>query len=220
LSLVERAASSKDSIVSISLGPNGAPNPAAEGYGGNFSGLAVKLPWDASSQRALMSDLRKAIRDVPDFPRQGILFRDIAPLLRDHLDATLHALDALLTDDEWDEIDALAGVESRGFILGAALAMHRRKGFVLVRKQGKLPPPVVDVAYDLEYGSGVLEMQRGNGRVVLIDDVLATGGTMTAAADLCDRAGFQLRALVALIDLRIVRDYSWRNLRLRAVIEY
>jgi adenine phosphoribosyltransferase len=90
----------------------------------------------------------------------------------------------------------------------------------LVRKQGKLPPPVVDVAYDLEYGSGVLEMQRGNGRVVLVDDVLATGGTMTAAADLCERAGYQLKALVALIDLKIVPDYSWRYLRLRALIEY
>jgi len=167
-----------------------------------------------------MPNLKQAIRDVPDFPRPGILFRDIAPLLRDHFDATIRALDELLTDEEWDEIDALAGVESRGFILGAALAIRRRKGFVLVRKQGKLPPPVVDVAYDLEYGSGVLEMQRGNGRVVLVDDVLATGGTMTAAADLCERAGYQLKALVALIDLRIVPNYSWRNLRLRTSIEY
>jgi adenine phosphoribosyltransferase len=167
-----------------------------------------------------MPDLKQVIRDVPDFPRPGILFRDIAPLLRDHFDGTIRALDALLTDEEWDEVDALAGVESRGFILGAALAIRRRKGFVLVRKQGKLPPPVVDVAYDLEYGSGVLEMQRGNGRVVLVDDVLATGGTMTAAADLCERAGYQLKALVALIDLKIIQDYSWRNLRLRASIEY
>jgi adenine phosphoribosyltransferase len=167
-----------------------------------------------------MPDLKHAIRDVPDFPRPGILFRDIAPLLRDHFDATIQALEVLLTDEEWDEVDALAGVESRGFILAAALAIRRRKGFVLVRKQGKLPPPVVDVAYDLEYGSGILEMQRGNGRVVLVDDVLATGGTMTAAADLCERAGYQLKALLALIDLRIVQDYSWRNLRLRASLEY
>jgi adenine phosphoribosyltransferase len=167
-----------------------------------------------------MPDLKKAVRDVPDFPRPGILVRDIAPLLRDHFDVTIRALDALLTDEEWDEVDALAGIESRGFILGAALAVHRRKGFVLVRKQGKLPPPVVDVAYDLEYGSGVLEMQRGNGRVVLVDDVLATGGTMTAAADLCERAGYQLKALAALIDLKIIQDYSWRNLRLRASIQY
>jgi len=167
-----------------------------------------------------MSNLKQAIRDVPDFPRPGILFRDIAPLLRDHFEATVGALDALLSAQEWHEIDALAGIESRGFILGAALAVRRGKGFVLVRKQGKLPPPVVDVAYTLEYGSGVLEMQRGTGRVVLVDDVLATGGTMAAAADLCDRAGYQLKAIMALIDLRIVQDFSWRNLRLRASVSY
>jgi adenine phosphoribosyltransferase len=167
-----------------------------------------------------MPDLKQAIRDVPDFPRAGILFRDIAPLLRDHFEATVDALDALLSAQEWREVDALAGIESRGFILGAALAHRRQKGFVLVRKQGKLPPPVVDVAYDLEYGSGVLEMQEGRGQVVLVDDVLATGGTMSAAADLCDRAGYQLKALLALIDLRIVPDFSWRNLRLRASIIY
>ena len=167
-----------------------------------------------------MPDLKQAIRNVPDFPRPGILFRDIAPLLRDHFEATVSALDALLSAQEWSEIDALAGIESRGFILGAALAVRKGKGFVLVRKQGKLPPPVVDVAYELEYGSGVLEMQKGRGRVVLVDDVLATGGTMAAAADLCDRAGYQLKAIMALIDLRIVQDFSWRNLRLRASVNY
>jgi adenine phosphoribosyltransferase len=76
------------------------------------------------------------------------------------------------------------------------------------------------VAYDLEYGSGVLEMQRGQGRLMLIDDVLATGGTMTAAADLCERAGYQVQAVVALMDLNIVVNYSWRALRVRAVINY
>jgi adenine phosphoribosyltransferase len=167
-----------------------------------------------------MPDLKRAIRDVPDFPRPGILFRDITPLLREHFDATIHALDALLTDEEWEELDAVAGIESRGFILGAALALRRHKGFVLVRKQGKLPPPVIDVVYNLEYGSGVLEMQRGNGRLLLVDDVLATGGTLTAAAELCEHAGYQLKALSVLIDLNIVNDYSWRNLPLRASIEY
>jgi adenine phosphoribosyltransferase len=164
--------------------------------------------------------LKQAINNVPDFPRPGILFRDISPLLRNHFEATVQALDALLTEQEWSGIDALAGVESRGFILGAALALRRGKGFVLIRKQGKLPPPVVDVAYDLEYGSGVLEMQRGEGRLMLIDDVLATGGTMTAAADVCVRAGYQLQALAVLIDLNIVKDYSWQRLKLRAVINY
>src|SRR5271156_6356895 len=167
-----------------------------------------------------MFELKRAINDVPDFPRPGILFRDISPLLRDHFDATVQALDALLTAEEWREIDVLAGIESRGFILGAALAIRRGKGFALVRKQGKLPPPVVDVAYDLEYGSGVLEMQRGRGRLLLIDDVLATGGTMTGAAELCVRAGYEIRALAVLIDLNLVGNYTWRTLRLRAAVRY
>src|SRR6202045_2180170 len=145
-----------------------------------------------------MFELKQAIADVADFPRPGILFRDISPLLRDHFGATVQALDELLTDAEWSEIDALAGIESRGFILGAALAIRRGKGFVLVRKQGKLPPPVVHMAYELDYGTGVLERQRGQGYVMLIDGERATGASFTAAAYLCQRAGFQIKALVSL----------------------
>jgi adenine phosphoribosyltransferase len=167
-----------------------------------------------------MSELKRAIRDVPDFPSPGILFRDIAPLLRDHFAATVDALDELLSADEWRQIDAVAGIESRGFILGAALAAQRGKGFVLVRKQGKLPPPVVDIAYALEYGSGVLEMQRGGGRLLLVDDVLATGGTLSAAADLCERAGYNIEALMVLANLNIVSHYTWRGLPLRSAVEY
>ncbi len=167
-----------------------------------------------------MVNLRELIADVPGFPRAGILFRDISPLLRQHFDATLDALDALLDEAEWREIDVLAGIESRGFIIGAAMAARRGKGFVLVRKQGKLPPPVVDVAYELEYGSGVLEMQRGEGRALLVDDVLATGGTMTAAAELCTRAGYEVAALATLVDLKIVADYRWRRLPVRAAVVY
>ena len=167
-----------------------------------------------------MNDLKRHVIDVPDFPSPGIMFRDISPLLRGHLAATLDALDALLSPAEWATIDAVAGVESRGFILGAALAARRGKGFVLVRKKGKLPPPVVDVSYDLEYGSGVLEMQRGTGRLVLVDDVLATGGTMSAAAELCDRAGYSIAALIVLIDLKLVADFAWRGQAVRSAISY
>jgi adenine phosphoribosyltransferase len=167
-----------------------------------------------------MSELKRAIRDVPDFPNPGILFRDIAPLLREHFAATIDALEALLSAEQWQQIDAVAGIESRGFILGAALAARRGKGFVLVRKKGKLPPPVVDISYSLEYGFGVLEMQRGSGAVLLVDDVLATGGTLSASAELCERAGYQVRALAVLINLNIVANYRWRDLLLHTAIEY
>ena len=108
-----------------------------------------------------MHPLSRHVIDVADFPKPGILFRDITPLLRAHFAEAIEALDALFDAAEWAATDAVAGVESRGFILAAALAERRRKGFVPIRKKGKLPPPVVDRSYQLEYGSGVLEMQRG-----------------------------------------------------------
>jgi adenine phosphoribosyltransferase len=167
-----------------------------------------------------MTDLKCHVVDVLDFPRAGILFRDITPLLRNHFDATLDAIDGLFSEHEWQQIDALAGIEARGFVLAAGLAGRRHKGFVPIRKQGKLPPPVVSAAYALEYGSAVLEMQAGAGRLALIDDVLATGGTMRAAAELATLAGYQVQGLASLIDLRLVGDFIWHELPLRCVIRY
>jgi adenine phosphoribosyltransferase len=168
----------------------------------------------------MMTDLKRFVADVPDFPRPGVLFRDITPLLRLHFDAALEAMDRMFSEQEWQQLDALAGIESRGFILAAGLAARRHKGFVPIRKQGKLPPPVVSAAYELEYGNAVLEVQPGDGRLALIDDVLATGGTMRAAAELSTLAGFQVLGLAALIDLRLVGDFIWRELPLRCVIRY
>jgi adenine phosphoribosyltransferase len=165
-------------------------------------------------------DLKQYITAVPDFPQPGILFRDIMPLLRSHLEPTVATLDALLSAQEWAQVDAIAGIEARGFILAAALATRRGKGFIPIRKQGKLPPPVTSLAYQLEYGSAILEMQAGTGRVVIIDDVLATGGTMTAAADLCARSGFTVKALAALVDLKIIPELRWNGLALRAALVY
>lgn len=167
-----------------------------------------------------MHELRELVTEVPDFPRPGILFRDISPLLRDRFGATIAALDGLFTNGEWNAVDAVAGIESRGFILGSALAERRRKGFVLVRKKGKLPPPVVDVGYDLEYGAGVLEMQMGRGRLLLIDDVLATGGTLTASVVLSRQAGFEVCGLGVLLDLGLAPGFRAGELEARSVLKY
>jgi adenine phosphoribosyltransferase len=167
-----------------------------------------------------MPDLKRHIRDVPDFPKAGILFRDIAPLLRHDFEGALHALSELLRPEDWAGVDAIAGIESRGFILAAALATRHGKGFVPIRKQGKLPPPVVAAPYQLEYGTGVLEVQPGTGTVVLVDDVLATGGTMRAAADLAVSCGYRVAALLVLIDLGLAPGLQWRELSPRAALRY
>jgi adenine phosphoribosyltransferase len=169
---------------------------------------------------AAMIDLKSYIRNVPDFPSPGILFRDIAPLLRQAFGETIEALSALLDEREWSQIDAVAGVESRGFILAAALALRHRKGFVLVRKKGKLPPPVVGLAYGLEYGTGVLEMQAGSGRLLLVDDVLATGGTLSASAALAEQAGYAVARAIVLLDLKLRPPFRWDRPSVRAAIEY
>ncbi len=167
-----------------------------------------------------MHPLARLVVDVPDFPQAGILFRDITPLLRSHFDEAVAAVDALFSGREWSEAEAVAGVESRGFILAAALAARRGKGFVPIRKKGKLPPPVVERRYALEYGSGVLEMQRGEGRIVLVDDVLATGGTLAASAALATDAGFRVLYTGVLIDLGIAKDFRCLGEPTRAVIRY
>jgi adenine phosphoribosyltransferase len=167
-----------------------------------------------------MIDLKAHIAAVADFPKPGILFRDIMPLLRARLPSAVNALDTLLTNDEWSQVDLIAGIESRGFILGAALALQRGKGFVPVRKQGKLPPPVSSLEYELEYGSATLEMQPGTGRVLVVDDVVATGGTMVAAAELCRRSGHSVQALLALIDLKLIPPLRWNGLAVRCALSY
>lgn len=167
-----------------------------------------------------MPDLKQYIAAVPDFPKAGILFRDIMPLLRTRFDATIAALDNLLDEQEWAGVDCIAGIEARGFILGAALALRRGKGFIPVRKQGKLPPPVTNLSYQLEYGSATLEMQPGSGKIIIVDDVMATGGTMTAAAELSSRSGYTVRALLALVDLRLVPPLAWNGINLRSALAY
>jgi adenine phosphoribosyltransferase len=164
--------------------------------------------------------LKAHIAAVPDFPAPGVLFRDISPLLRGHFPATMDALAGLLTADEVARLDAVAGMDARGFLFAGALAQRWGKGLIMVRKGGKLPPPVAGADYALEYATARMEVQPGAGRVLIVDDVLATGGTMGAAADLLAEAGYAVAAIATLIDLAFLNDFAWRGMRARSVVRY
>jgi adenine phosphoribosyltransferase len=148
--------------------------------------------------------LKERIRHVPDFPKAGILFYDITTLLRDR-DGFHQVIDALASPYLNDGIDLAVGIESRGFILGGAVAYRIGAGFVPVRKLGKLPAKSIRVTYDLEYGTDSLEIHadaisRGQ-RVLIVDDLLATGGTARATADLVKQLGGTVHGLAFLIEL-------------------
>lgn len=144
------------------------------------------------------------IRDVPDFPQPGILFKDIMPVLAD-AGAFADAVDAMATPWRDADIDAVVGVEARGFILGAALARELEAGFVPVRKPGKLPAHTLALDYGLEYGRDRLEIHADampdGARVIVIDDVLATGGTLKAAVQLVERQGAVVIGTGVLVEL-------------------
>jgi adenine phosphoribosyltransferase len=148
--------------------------------------------------------LRKKIRDIPDFPQKGIIFKDIMPLLQDPV-ALRTALDLLADHYRFAGIEMVVGVESRGFIFGSALAYLLGAGFAPVRKFGKLPAETIHVEYQLEYGSNVVEMHtdalRPGQRVLIVDDLLATGGTVSAAVELVDRLGAEIVSIAFLVEL-------------------
>jgi adenine phosphoribosyltransferase len=151
-----------------------------------------------------LDHLREAIRDIPDFPKPGVVFKDITTLLRDP-SCWKTALDAI--EERWkgERIDMVAGIEARGFILGGALADRLGCGFVPLRKKGKLPAKTRAVEYELEYGTDVIEMHddaltAGN-RVLLVDDLLATGGTASAAIRLVRESGAELVGMAFLVNL-------------------
>lgn len=149
-----------------------------------------------------MTKLEDHIASYPNFPKKGILFRDISPLLGNP-DAFRSAIDTLAK--KLDNIDAIAGIDSRGFIFGSALAYAINKPFVMIRKKGKLPGDVHEVSYGLEYGSDTLQLQplknNKTNRVALIDDLLATGGTANAAIKLLSSAGYDPVQFLCIIEL-------------------
>ena len=148
--------------------------------------------------------LKNYIRDIPDFPKPGILFRDITPLLADK-QAFSDAVKALAEPFADSAIDYVAAIEARGFIFGSAVAEALGAGFIPIRKKGKLPHKTTSVTYDLEYGTDTLEVHAdavaGGGRILMVDDLLATGGTMAAACGLMEKLNAEIVALAFLIEL-------------------
>ena len=148
--------------------------------------------------------LKNYIRDIPDFPKPGILFRDITPLLADK-QAFSNAVKALAEPFVDSAIDYVAAVEARGFIFGSAVAEALDAGFIPIRKKGKLPHKTTSVTYDLEYGTDTLEVHTDavadGERVLMVDDLLATGGTMAAACGLMEKLNAEIAALAFLIEL-------------------
>lgn len=155
-------------------------------------------------------DIKDFIKDIPNHPKQGILFRDIQPLLADPqaFEDTIQAMVDLI-DRPFDEIDYFVGIESRGFIFATALAWITNTGFKLIRKAGKLPPTNLEtISYQTEYSTDTIQMEKGWGNVVIVDDVLATGGTIKAAEELATNAGYQVIDSLCLMDIGILKNHN------------
>lgn len=169
------------------------------------------------------ADLRAHIRGIPDFPKPGILFYDISTLLR-HGPAWRSAMASLARRVSPYRPDLLAGIESRGFLVAAPLALELGLGFIMLRKRGKLPGATIGLDYALEYGTDRIEMQADaitpGQRVVLLDDLLATGGTMAAAISLLRQAGAKVPAAAALIELRFLRGRARLDVPVETLVGY
>ncbi|NKZ04147.1 adenine phosphoribosyltransferase [Actinomadura latina] len=152
--------------------------------------------------------IQERIRDIPDYPKPGVMFKDITPLLADHV-AFAGVVDSIVNHHGRGTIDKIVGIEARGFIVAAPVAYHFGAGFVPVRKKGKLPAATHEETYDLEYGNETIEIHsdalEAGDRVLIVDDVLATGGTARAAAELVRRGGGDVVGLSVLLELSFLR---------------
>ncbi len=168
-------------------------------------------------------DIKDHIRSIPDFPKPGILFYDISTLLA-HADAWQVAMGRLAKLVSRHRPDVLAGIESRGFLLAAPLALKLGLGFVMVRKKGKLPGPTVGHSYDLEYGTDTLEVQHDalekGARVVVLDDLLATGGTMAASIELLEKVGGNVVGAASIIELTFLKGRNKFALPFDTLVAY
>lgn len=168
-------------------------------------------------------DLKAYIRPVSDFPKPGILFRDISTLLA-HAEAWRETVSRLTEWVEPHQPELLVGIESRGFLVAAPLAYNLSRGFVMVRKKGKLPGPTIPFTYDLEYGTDTVEVQadaiRPGQRVVVLDDLLATGGTMSAAIQLLRNVGAEVAAAACIIELSFLSGRDRLDVPFTALVAY
>lgn len=161
-----------------------------------------------SVDKKLPDFIKSKIRDVPDFPREGIIFKDITTVLRDP-EAFRHSVDLLARHFEKQKIDYIAGIEARGFIFGSALAYKLGVGFIPIRKPGKLPSKTLKVRYELEYSKDTLEIHKdaieAGKRVLIVDDLLATGGTAEAAIKLVKKIGGVLIGIAFVVELEFLK---------------
>ncbi len=166
-----------------------------------------------------MHPFESHIRSVPDFPKPGIVFKDISPLLTERFSEVIEAMSMGI---DWKKVDHVVGIESRGFILGAAMAQLHGKGFIPMRKKGKLPPPIIGESYALEYGTDTLELivNTKPANVVLVDDVLATGGTLRAAMKLCEKNHYHVVNMSLLINLTFLNKFKEEGLPVVSVLNY
>jgi len=169
-------------------------------------------------------DLSKIIRDIPNFPEPGILFRDITPILQDG-EALVSSVDQMAEKMERTSYDIIAGPESRGFIFGVPLAYKLKKGFIPIRKKGKLPSETISKEYALEYGTATIEMHKDaikkGQRVFIVDDLLATGGTAKAMVEMIEEAGGIVAGFVFLIELEALKGRDvLKGYTIESIIKY
>lgn len=172
------------------------------------SQMPTKTPTQIAAESVDCARLKKLIREVPDFPKKGILFYDITTLLKDKV-GFARLIDALSEHYIGKEIDLVLGMEARGFIFGPALAYRLNAGFVPVRKPGKLPAETLKISYELEYGSNALEVHKDaiteGQRILIVDDLLATGGTAVATAELASGLGAQIAGIGFVVELDFLK---------------
>jgi adenine phosphoribosyltransferase len=157
-------------------------------------------------------DYKTLINEIPNFPIEGISFKDISPLIQSkYFKEIVEKMKGLV-----DKPDYWVGIDSRGFIFASAIAYSNEDGLIMCRKKGKLPPPVITQNYELEYGIDTLEIHPGKGKVIIVDDVYATGGTMKAVEKLCKKAGYEVIGKLVLIDLKFLH----KDTDIKSLIQY